>query len=84
MALKMNIIVYTTTTCPFCQMLMSYLMERNVSFVEKKVDQDKTIEDEMIQHSGGFLGVPFVVIEKDGGKETIIGFDKNRLDSILS
>lgn len=81
--MKMNIIVYTTTTCPFCQMLMSYLTERNVPYVEKKVDQDKVATEEMSQLSGGFLGVPFVVIEKDGNRETIIGFDKNRLDAIL-
>lgn len=81
--LDMNIIVYTTTTCPFCNMLISYLKERGLSFSEKKVDQDKSAEVEMAQASGGFLGVPFTVIEKEGNRQTIVGFDKNKLDMIL-
>ena len=79
----MTITVYTTTTCPFCNMLMSYLRDKNLVFAEKKVDQDKEAEKEMIQISGGFLGVPFTVVEKSGVRETVIGFDKNKLDKIL-
>jgi hypothetical protein len=34
--------------------------------------------------SGGFLGVPFVVIIKDDeSKETIVGFDKNKINQVL-
>lgn len=80
----MNVVVYTTSTCPFCKMLLSYLSEKGISFSEKRVDDDREAEKEMITHSGGFLGVPFTVIEKDGNTQNVIGFDKNRLDSLLS
>jgi len=64
-------------------MLKDYLTERSISFTEKLVDQDKEASQEMANESGGFLGVPFIVILKDDKKETIVGFDKGKLNSIL-
>ncbi len=65
-------------------MLKDYLEGRNIAYDEKLVDQDENAKDEMAGESGGFLGVPFTVIVKgDGTKETIIGFDKGKLDGIL-
>ncbi len=81
----MNIIVYSTTTCPYCKMLKDYLGEKGAAFTEKLVDQDDAAREEMMASSGGFLGVPFTVIAKDdGSKETVLGFDKGKLDSILT
>lgn len=54
-----------------------------MEYNEKKVDQDKEAQSVMVKESGGFMGVPFIVIEKSGAKETVIGFDKNGLDRIL-
>ena len=80
----MTVTVYYTTTCPYCKMLKDYLAEKSISFVEKLVDQDDAAKNEMIQASGGFLGVPFTIIEKDdGGQETVIGFDKGKLNEML-
>jgi glutaredoxin len=65
-------------------MLKDYLDEKNVSYEEKMVDQDEVAKEEMMKDSGGFLGVPFTVITKeDGSKETVVGFDKNRINGIL-
>ena len=80
----MNVIIYSTTTCPYCNMLKDYLKEKNVSYVEKLVDQDEAAKEEMMGVSGGFLGVPFVVVVTDkGAKENVVGFDKGKLDGIL-
>lgn len=79
-----QVTIYATTTCPYCKMLKDYLAEKNISFVEKLVDQDDKAQEEMSQNSKGFLGVPFILIEKDGTKEGIIGFDKGKLDSLLA
>jgi len=80
----MNYTIYSTTTCPYCKMLKDYLISKNVVFVEKLVDQDESARNEMVVESGGFLGVPFSVIVKDDGtKETIIGFDKGKLEKVL-
>ena len=80
----MNYTIYSTTSCPYCKMLKDYLASKNISYTEKLVDQNESSRDEMMAESGGFLGVPFSVITKDDGKkETVIGFDKGKLDNIL-
>lgn len=80
----MQIIIYSTTTCPYCKMLKDYLTSKAVSYSEKMVDTDEAAQKEMSEVSGGFLGVPFTVITKDDGtKETVVGFDKGKLDLIL-
>jgi glutaredoxin len=79
-----QVTIYSTTTCPYCKMLKDYLGEKGVSFSEKLVDQDDEARENMMQASGGFLGVPFTVVVKDDGtKETIIGFDKGKVNSVL-
>jgi glutaredoxin len=35
----MKVIIYSTTTCPYCKMLKDYLDEKKVEYVEKLVDQ---------------------------------------------
>lgn len=80
----MKIIVYSTTTCPYCKALKDYLTEKDFSYTEKLVDQDDAAKDEVLHESGGFLGVPFALfIKNDGSKETVIGFDKGRINEIL-
>lgn len=80
----MQVTVYTTTTCPYCKMLKDYLEEKSVVYTEKLVDQDDVARDEMAAVSAGFLGVPFTLVVKDDGtSETIIGFDKNKLNEVL-
>jgi len=64
-------------------MLKEYLKEKQVPFVEKLVDQDEKAQDEMAAISGGFMGVPFTVVEKDGKKQTITGFDKGLFNKVL-
>ena len=81
----MKLTIYSTTSCPYCKMLKDYLTSKNISFEEKLVDQDETAKTEMTSVSGGFLGVPFTVITKDDGtKETVVGFDKGKLEQILT
>ena len=80
----MQVTVYSTTTCPYCKMLKDHLSQNNITFSEKLVDQDDSAREEMMKDSGGFLGVPFTVIVKDNGnKDTIIGFDKNKVNQVL-
>jgi len=80
----MQIIIYSTTTCPYCKMLKDYLKEKNFPFTEKLVDVDDSAREEMMASSGGFLGVPFTAIVKDDGtKETVLGFDQGKLNSVL-
>ncbi len=80
----MTITIFSTTTCPYCKMLKDYLKAKNIAFVEKLVDMDDTAREEMMVSSGGFLGVPFTTITKDDGtKDTVLGFDQGKLNSLL-
>ena len=65
-------------------MLKDYLASKNIAFTEKLVDMDEAAQKEMSVVSGGFLGVPFTLVVKDDGtKETVMGFDKGKLNSTL-
>jgi len=64
-------------------MLKDYLKEKGVSYEEKIIDQDDSAREEMMKASNGFQGVPFSVIEKEGKVETVTGFDKGKIDTIL-
>ncbi|MEW6294886.1 MAG: glutaredoxin domain-containing protein [Candidatus Diapherotrites archaeon] len=74
----MNVIVYSTPTCPYCHMVKDYLKQKNVSFQDIDVARDQSKAQEMIKKSGQ-MGVP--VIDIDG--KIIIGFDRPRLEEIL-
>lgn len=79
----MIIKIYATTSCPYCKMLKDHLDAHNVTYTEILVDDDKKARLEMAEISGGFLGVPFVVIDKDGERHTVVGFDKNKINALL-
>lgn len=65
-------------------MLKDYFKEKNIAYSEKLVDIDEAARDEMMTSSGGFLGVPFTAITSDDGKkETVLGFDKGKINSLL-
>jgi hypothetical protein len=65
-------------------MLKDYLAGKNMAFTEKLVDTDEAAQKEMSEVSNGFLGVPFVLIKKsDGTKETVLGFDRGRINTVL-
>lgn len=79
-----QITIYSTTSCPYCKMLKDYLVQKGKTFTEKLVDVDEVAQKEMMAVSGGFLGVPFTVIVKDDGtKDSVIGFDKGKINQIL-
>ncbi len=80
----MIVTVFATTTCPYCKLMMDYLTGKNIPFTEKLVDQDPDAQKVMMADSHGFMGVPFTVVEReDGSKETIVGFDKGKLQTVF-
>ena len=78
-----KIVMYTTTTCPFCKMEKAYLESKNVNFSEILVDENPEEAQKMIAISGQ-MGVPFTVITKDSGENVnILGFDQKKIDEAL-
>jgi glutaredoxin 3 len=74
-----KVIIYTTPSCPYCQMAKAFFKEHNISYEEKDVSTDEKAVAEMI-HKSGQLGVP--VIDIDG--QIVIGFDKEALSELLN
>jgi glutaredoxin 3 len=75
--------IYSTTTCPYCKMLKSYLTDKKIPFEDVLLDE----QPEQIQatlDTCGSQGVPCTHITKDDGTEVkILGFDKQAIDKAL-
>ena len=73
-----NVIVYSTTTCPFCIRAKQFLKDNNIQFENIDVSENHEKAQEMIKKSGQ-MGVP--VLEIDGA--IIVGFDKDKIKETL-
>lgn len=73
-----NVTVYSTPWCVFCRAAKDYLKSRDVPY--KEVDVEANPEAGMyIVNKTGQMGVPVIEI----GDETILGFDRPRIDLAL-
>lgn len=79
----MNVTVYSTPTCPYCDMAKKFLSDNNVEFTAHDVAEDQVKAEEMVQKSGQ-MGVPVIVVEKDGKEEVTVGFDQKKMQELLS
>lgn len=73
-----NVIVYSTSTCPYCVMAKDWLKQKKVEYEDINVGINQDKAKEMITKSGQ-MGVP--VIDIDG--EIIIGFDRPKIEAAL-
>ncbi|MDD2446867.1 MAG: glutaredoxin domain-containing protein [Tissierellia bacterium] len=73
-----NVVVYSTTTCPWCVKVKDYLNSKDISFTEYNVQKDTEKAMEMIEKSGQ-RGVPVIDINDN----IVIGFDKATIDDLL-
>jgi len=73
-----NVIIYSTSHCPYCIKLKDFLKQNNIKYVEYNVEEDKDKANEMVEKSGQ-MGVP--VIDIDG--TVIVGFDKQAVAKAL-
>lgn len=70
--------VYSTPTCPYCHLLKDYLKEHKMEFDDIDVSVDQKAAKEMVDKSGQ-MGVPVIAIDD----KYIVGFDKEKIDSVL-
>jgi len=71
--------IYSTETCHFCHMAKDYFAAHNVPFTDYNVGVDTAKRAEAVQKSGQ-MGVPVIVVD---GKDVVVGFDQDRLSSLL-
>jgi len=72
-----NVLIYTSSTCPYCTMTKEYLDKKGVTYEEKNISTDTSAREELMNM--GHMGVPVTLID---GSE-IVGFDTDRIDSLL-
>ncbi len=70
--------IYSTPTCPYCEMTKEYFKEKGVNYEDYDVSVDDKAREEMIAKSQQ-MGVP--VIDIDG--KIIIGFNQPEIDKAL-
>lgn len=73
-----NVIVYTSSVCPWCVKLKEFLNENNVEYEERNAQENPAYAQELLQKSGQ-LGVPVADIEGT----IIIGFNVPKLKETL-
>lgn len=74
-----NITIYSTPTCPYCDAAKDYFEERNISFTDYDVSENREKAKEMIEKSGQ-RGTP--VIDIDGN--VVVGFNKDKIESMMN
>jgi len=79
---EVNVKVFSTPTCPYCEMEKEFLKRNGIKFESIDVSIDHKAATEMILKSGQ-RGVPVTIIENNGDEEIIVGFDQQRLKKAL-
>ncbi|MFB0972841.1 MAG: glutaredoxin family protein [Neofamilia sp.] len=72
-----NVVVYTSSTCPYCTLAKDYLTEKGVEYEEKNISTSREAREELM--AKGHTGVPVVVIDE----EEIVGVDTANIDTVL-
>lgn len=73
-----SVTVYTTPTCTWCNTTKRYLQEIGIRYHEVDVSKDQKAAEEMVKKSGQ-QGVP----QTDINGQIVVGFDKNKINSLL-
>jgi glutaredoxin-like YruB-family protein len=74
-----TVMIYTTSTCPWCTRAKDFLRQKGVPFQEKNLEFDQAAAEEVVRRSGQ-MGVPVII----AGDEVIVGFDRARLERLAS
>lgn len=74
----MNVTVYTTTTCPYCDMVKSFLSQNNIPYKEVNVEDMEKMQ-QLVQKTGQ-MGVP----QTNVNGTWILGFDPNGIMAALN
>lgn len=70
--------VFSTPTCPWCNVTKEFLTANNVEFEDVNVASDNAAAQQMVVKSGQ-MGVPQIWIDD----AVIVGFNKHALEELL-
>ena len=70
--------IYSTPTCVWCRAAKDFFKDKNVSYEDYDVASDAVAREYMFKRTGQ-MGVPVIEI----GNEVVIGFDEEKVASLL-
>ncbi|MCM3702879.1 MULTISPECIES: glutaredoxin family protein [Paenibacillus] len=73
-----NVIVYTSTNCPHCKQVKSFLSDKGVAYEERNIEQNDDYAQQVWDM--GMRAVPVTVI----GEHRILGMNKTQFDKALA
>lgn len=73
-----SVTVYSTTTCPYCDMMKNFLDQQNIPYTNVDVQKDPIEANKLVQTTGQ-MGVP----QTNVNGEWVLGFDPNRVLELL-
>lgn len=73
-----NVVVYTSTNCPHCRQVKSFLNDKGVQFEERNIEENEDYAQQVWDM--GLRAVPVTVI----GDKRIVGMNKLQFDKALS
>jgi len=69
-----QVTVYSTNTCPYCDMMKNFLQQNQISYTEVNVQQDQAAAQKLVETTGQ-MGVPQTNING----QWVLGFDPERV-----
>ncbi len=70
--------VYSTPTCPYCNVLKNFLTEKGIEFENVDLSQNEEAQKYILEKTGK-LAVPVTEI----GNTFVVGFDKAKIIELL-
>jgi len=77
-----KITIYSTPTCPYCEMVKRYLDDKKITYTVVDVSQNEEAAQKL-QDISGQLGVPVIQVNDKDKEQVVVGFDKDKIDQIL-
>ncbi len=75
---KHRVIVFSTSSCPWCTRTKQYLRQNHISFKDIDISKNKQAAMDMVRRTGQ-TGVPVVLIDN----KAVVGFNKSVIDRLL-
>jgi len=75
-----EVVLYTTSTCPYCKRAIAYLDRIGQSYTNRNVEDDSSARQDMLVITGGRSGVPVIVV----GEKWMQGWNQQHLDQLLA
>lgn len=81
-----KIVIYTTSSCPYCLRAKSLFERKNLRYQEINIEEDESLRERMIEVSGGRKTVPQIFIGDFhvGGCDDLYSLEsKDKLNELL-